>query len=295
MTIEYRRSQMAAIVTHFRVFASRLTENNQAIIGLCLLIPLLTMTLFAPAIAPHDPTENDIDNKFAAPSLEHPFGTDNFGRDLFSRVLHGGQTTVLLGISAALLGLVLGLPIGLTSGYYGGKVDEYLMRFMDLLMGIPTLLFALLIMSALSPSLWNVVFAIGIIFSPRIGRVVRSSALSVKEEEFVQAAKARGESDRYIMLQEILPNITGSIFIEVSIRIGYAMLIGASLSFLGLGTQPPAADWGYMIAASREYMWNSPYPLLFPSLALMLVILGFNLLGDGLREIMDPRVEGRGN
>jgi peptide/nickel transport system permease protein len=294
MATEHDRSRRSPVATRLWNFASRLRENNEALIGLCLLIPLLTMTLFAPTVAPHDPTANDIDNKFADPSLEHPFGTDNFGRDLFSRVLLGGQTTVLLGISGALLGLVLGLPIGLASGYYGGRVDEYLMRFMDLLMGIPTLLFALLIMTALSPSLWNVVFAIGIIFSPRIGRVIRSSTLSVKEEEFVQAAKARGESDRYIMFREILPNITGAVFVEVSIRVGYAMLIGASLSFLGLGTQPPAPDWGYMVAASREYMWSSPYPLLFPSLALMLTILGFNLLGDGLREIMDPRIETEG-
>jgi len=287
--------QSPSIAARLGRFLSRVKGNNQALIGLALLIPILTLTLFAPVLAPHDPAENNAGDRFAAPSLEHPFGTDNLGRDLFSRVLLGGQTTVLLGISAALLGLLLGLPIGLASGYYGGRIDEYMMRFMDLLMGIPTLLFALLIMSALTPSLWNVVFAIGVIFSPRIGRVIRSSTLSVKEEEFVRAAKARGESDLYIMFQEILPNITGPIFIEVSIRIGYAMLIGASLSFLGLGTQPPAPDWGFMVAASREHMWSSPYYLLFPSLALMFTILGFNLLGDGLREIMDPRVESGGS
>jgi peptide/nickel transport system permease protein len=166
------------------------------------------------------------------------------------------------------------------------------MRTVDILVSVPGLLFALLILTVLSSNIWNAIFAIGFISAPRIARVVRGSALSVKNEEFMQAAQVRGESDIYIIFGEMLPNVLAPIIVEASIRVGFAILFGTSLSFLGLGTQPPNPDWGYMIAQSREHLWSSPWPLVWPSIALVLTVIGFNVLGDGLRDILDPQMGG---
>ncbi|MEA5387967.1 ABC transporter permease [Haloarculaceae archaeon H-GB11] len=219
-------------------------------------------------------------------------GTDNLGRDLLSRVIVGGQSSLLLGFSATAFSMVFGVPIGLIAGYMGGRVDEYLMRLMDILMSIPILLLGILILVALPSSLINVIFAIGVVFVPRIGRVTRSATLSVSQEPYVMAAKSRGESTPYILFQEILPNVMAPIVVEASVRVGYAILIGTSLSFLGLGAGPPNADWGYMIATARNHIYETPWFLLWPSLALLLTIMATNLLGDGLNDVLDPRTGG---
>jgi peptide/nickel transport system permease protein len=187
--------------------------------------------------------------------------------------------------------LLLGIPIGLVTGYFGGKTDEVLMRLMDTLISIPSLLMALLILSALGGSMFNAMLAIGIVGAPRIGHVVRCSTLSVKNEEVVLAAKARGESRLFIMFGEILPNVLSPIIIEATIGVGFAIMIGASLSYLGLGVQPPQADWELMICQAREYLFSSPYPMVFPGLALAVTIIGFNLLGDGLRDFIGEKAE----
>ncbi|MCP4630225.1 MAG: ABC transporter permease [bacterium] len=230
-------------------------------------------------------------DRLRGPTINFIFGTDQYGRDIFSRVLVGGRTSLTLGLGAVLLQLLLGIPIGLVTGYFGGKTDEILMRLMDTLISIPSLLMALLILSALGGSMFNAMLAIGIVGAPRIGRVVRSSTLSVKNEEFVLAAKARGESHIFIMFGEILPNVLSPIIIEATIGVGFAIMIGASLSYLGLGVQPPQADWGLMIRQAREYLFSSPYPMVFPGLALAVTIIGFNLLGDGLRDFIGEKTE----
>jgi peptide/nickel transport system permease protein len=255
-------------------------------IGVAILVPIIVVTIIGPVVVPHDPTETNTVNKYASPSAEHPLGTDNLGRDIFSRVLLGGRVSLTIGLLSAGLALSLGVPIGLASGYLGGRADEAIMRLMDVLLSFPTLLLALMVITVLSGSLVNAILAVGIVYAPRIARVVRGSTLSVKNEEYVLAAQARGESSIYIMFNEVLPNIMGPIIVEGSIRVGYAILIATSLSFLGLGAQPPTPDWGYMIASAFNYIYNTPWFLLGPSVALGLTVIGFNLLGDGLRDVM---------
>jgi len=271
---------------------ARVRTSRTALMGFMIVVPIVTMSILAPYVAPHDVTDQNVANKFADPSLEHPMGTDHLGRDIFSRVLVGGRTSLFLGVSATGLGLLLGLPPALIAAYAGGRVDEVIMRGVDIMISIPGLLFALLVLTMLSSNIWNAIMAIAIVFAPRIARVVRGSALSVKNEDFIQAAKVRGESDAYIVFGEMLPNVMAPIIIEASIRVGFAILFGTSLSFLGLGTQPPNPDWGYMVAQSREHIWSSPWPLIWPSIALVLTVIGFNTLGDGLRDLLDPQTGG---
>jgi len=267
----------------------RILENQSARIGLALLIPIFTLTILAPVIAPFDPNQTHAADAFAGPSATYPFGTDNYGRDLLSRTLYGGRTSLLMGFSSIGLALLLGVPAGVTAGFYGGKVDEVMMRALDILMSFPTLLLALMVLAALGSNVINAILAVGFVYSPRIARVVRGSTLSVKNEEFIEAAKARGESGPYIMVKEILPNVAAPIVVEGSIRIGFAIIIAASLSFLGLGAQPPTPDWGLMISQSRNLLYDTVWYLIWPSLFLGSTVMGLNLLGDGLRDVLDPQ------
>lgn len=269
--------------------ARKVVHNKNALVGLVILVPIVTLSLFGPFLPLASPYETNSQDAFASPSAEHPFGTDTYGRDLLSRVINGGRTSLLIGVTPVLLGMLFAVPIGLIAGYYGGNTDESLMRFMDLLLSFPSLLLALLVIIALGSSMWNAIIAITLVFVPRIARVVRGSVLSVKTEEFVEAAEARGESDIYIMKNEILPNITTPILVEATIRVGFAILIGTAISFLGLGTQPPNPDWGFMIEEGRTVMYQSPWYLLWPSVFLGLTVVGLNLLGDGIRDALDPR------
>lgn len=277
----------------------RLTRTGRKLIGtrkgqvsLLLLVPILLSSLFAPMIAPHDPTATNVADRFESPSGEYVLGTDNFGRDLLSRVLYGGRASILLGVAATALGLLLGVPVGILSGYIGGRTDEVVMRLMDILLSIPSLLLALIVVVALGSGMVNAILAIGIVFMPRLARITRSSTLSVKNEEYITAAEARGESNLYIAFVELLPSVTPAIIVETSIRIGFGILIGTSLSFLGLGTQPPNPDWGYMVSQARTTLGESVWFMLWPSLALGATILGFNLFGDALRDTLDPEVTG---
>lgn len=267
-----------------------LLSTRKGQLSVLLLVPLLLGSLFAPVIAPHDPTTTGVADQFADPGGETLLGTDKFGRDLFSRVLYGGRSSITLGLAATALGLVLGVPIGILSGYLGGKTDEFIMRLMDIFLSIPSLLLALLVVVSLGSGMTNAVLAIGIVFMPRLARITRSSTLSIKNEEYITAAEARGESSLYIAFVEILPSVMPAIIVEASIRIGFGILIGTSLSFLGLGTQPPTPDWGYMVSEARTTMGESIWFVLWPSLALGGTILGFNLLGDALRDTLDPEV-----
>lgn len=263
----------------------RATASSPALtIGGGVLVLVLAVSLLAPLVAPYAATEQHILDRFQGPSPTYPLGTDQYGRDLLSRTLLGGRTALLLGVGAVALGLGLGVPIGVGSGYAGGRADDVVMRVMDALLSFPSLLMALLIITALGASLTHALLAIGVANAPGIARIVRSATLGVKSEEFVLAARARGESPLYVMFGEIFPNVLPPIVIEATIRTGFAILTGASLSFLGLGVQPPTADWGLMIREARQYVFLSPWPLLVPGLALAVTIIGFNLFGDGLRD-----------
>ena len=270
----------------------KLLGNRRILIGLAILLPIVLVAILGEIVAPYDPTATHVADRYAGPGGQYLLGTDHLGRDLLSRIILGGRTSLLLGFGATALALVLGVPIGLTAGYAKGRVDEILMRIMDIIMSVPTLLLGLLILVVLPSSILNVVMAIGVVYAPRIARVTRSATLSVSEEEYVMAAKARGESSPYILFKEILPNVTGPIVVEGSVRVGYAIMIGTSLSFLGLGTGPPNPDWGFMIATAREHIYQTPWFLIFPSLALLLTVMATNLIGDGLRDVLDPRETG---
>jgi len=270
----------------------RLLANPKVAVGLSILVPTIIITALGKTIAPHDPLQINVADKYAAPGGKHVLGTDNLGRDLLSRVIVGGQSSLLLGFSATAISMTFGVPIGLVAGYTKGRVDEYLMRLMDIMMSIPVLLLGILILVALPSNLINVIFAIGVVFVPRIARVTRSATLSVSQESYVLAAKSRGESTPYILFKEILPNVMAPIVVEASVRVGYAILIGTSLSFLGLGAGPPNADWGYMIATARNHIYQTPWFLLWPSLALLVTIMATNLLGDGLNDVLNPQTGG---
>ena len=275
----------------FKQLISELWRNTSGKISIIILVPICSVIILSPLLPLQDPNTTAGASTLLGPLTDgHILGTDNFGRDLLARTIFGGRTSLMLGVMSVILSLIAGIPLGILAGYQGGRVDEFIMRLMDVLMSFPTLIFALLILVVLGGSIWNAIFAVGIVFTPRVARIVRSSTLSVRNKEYVKAAEARGESRSYIMFGEILPNITSDIIVEASIRIGFGILIGTSLSFLGLGTQPPTADWGNMVAEARGYIWNSPWFLLWPSIALALTVIGFNLLGDALRDVLDPEV-----
>ena len=273
--------------TRVKTVVFGLLSTKKGLVSVSFLLPVLVLSLAAPLVAPFDPTATHVVDQFAGPSAHYLFGTDNYGRDLLSRVLYGGRASILIGLGSTAFGLVFGVPIGIISGYVGGRFDEVTMRLMDTLLSIPSLLLALLVVTMLGPGIVNTILAVGIVFAPGIARITRSSTLSVKNEEYITAAEARGESVLRIAFQEILPNVTSPILVEASIRIGIGILIGTSLSFLGLGTQPPYPDWGYMISMSRSYLNDSIWFMLWPSLALAFTIMGFNLIGDALRDVMD--------
>lgn len=266
----------------------QLIKSRTGLLGLLFLTPVLVGSVFAPIIAPFDPTATHAADAGLAPGGEYLLGTDHLGRDLFSRILYGGRTSLVIASAATLLSLIIGTPVGIIAAYQGGIVDEVVMRLMDALLSIPSLILALLVVATLPESNKMVIVAISVPFIPRISRIIRGKALSIKNEEYITAAESRGESAPYIWFGEIMPNTVDIIVIEGSIRIGFAIVVTSSLSFLGLGTQPPHPDWGYMVSTSQEYLWQTPYPLLWPALALMITILGFNLLGDGLRDVLDP-------
>jgi len=273
-------------------FAGEVRSSPMALLGLSVIGFVGFVTLIGPFIVPHDPTQINGGHINEGPSARFLLGTDPLGRDLLSRVILGGQTSLRLGFSAVGLALAMGVPIGLSAGYFRGRLDELLMRTMDILMSIPALLLGLLILSALPPNLTNTIIAIGVVYTPRIARVVRSTTLEISNEEYIEAAKAQDEPTSYILFGEILPNAAAPILIEGSIRVGFAILIGASLSFLGLGTQPPSPDWGYMINQARDHMFQNPWYLLWPSIALSLTVFSVNMLGDGLRDVLDTRSRG---
>jgi peptide/nickel transport system permease protein len=252
------------------------------LVGAALILLHVVLIVVGPFATPFPYTEFHMADALKAPSLHYLFGTDQFGRDVFSRVVYGAHGTLLLSAAATALGVGLGVAIGMTVGYKGGKLDEITMRIMDGLLSFPSLLLAMLIMSSLGPSRLNVVLAIMIVFVPRSTRVLRSVTLGLRNLEFVEAAKVRGESAFYVITRELLPNALGPIVVELAIRLSFAVLLSTSLGFIGIGVQPPEPDWGLMVSEGRQFLQLAPWLMFFPALAISTAVIGANLLGDGL-------------
>ena len=254
---------------------------------------MIVAALGADRLAPYPFDQMHVADRLKGPSLTYLAGTDEYGRDVFSRTLYGSRLSLFLGFVATLIGLSLGVPLGLFAGYVRGFADELLMRALDVVMSFPSLLLVLLIIAITPPSLAKTAVAIGILFVPPVARVTRSVALDLMSGEFILAAQARGERVSYILLRELLPNAWPAIVVEGSLRVAFAILLGAVLSFLGFGVQPPAADWGLMIATARDFVEAAPWMAIAPGLAMSLTVISVNVLGDGLREYLDPKLGGR--
>ncbi len=255
-----------------------------AVVGLFLILAII-----GPYITPYPFDELHFGTRLSPPSSDFWWGTDRYGRDIFSRVIAGARLTVFMAGAGTIIGVTIGLLIGLFSGYVGGWIDEILMRLTDIAMSFPGLLLAMLVVAALGSNEINAVLSIGIVFTPKVARVVRSATLGLRHVQFVEAAEVRGESNSYIIFREILPNVWPPIIVETCIRLSYAVLLVVSLSYLGLGAQPPAPDWGLMIAKERAFLVTAPWVVFAPAAAIVSLIIGVNLLGDGMREWLAAR------
>ena len=269
----------------------RLWKNKLAMVGLLIVLVLVFCAIFADVLAPYDPYALSMSNRFAPLSAEHPLGTDNYGRDILSRVLYGGRTSLLVSLVSLVISTVLGIVIGITAGYFGGTYDFIVMRIMDIVMAIPSTFLAIAIMAALGAGNFNTALAIAISGIPMVCRVIRGSVLSLRDQEYVEAATATGSGSARIMFKHILPNTLAPILVECTLRIGGNILAISGLSFIGLGITEPTAEWGAMLAFGRQYI-RDYWPLVtFPGVAIMLTLFGFNLFGDGLRDALDPRLK----
>jgi peptide/nickel transport system permease protein len=262
-------------------------------IGLAIVVTIVALGLAAPWIAPHPWDTISIRTRFRPPGATYWLGTDDYGRDVLSRLLMGARLSLAMGLGATLVSLAIGVPVGLAAGYFRGTVDEVLMRLADVLMAIPAIMLGLLVLAVTPPALWKTALAVGFVYIPPIARVTRAVTLGLASEEFVQAARARAESNSYILFREILPNAWPPLIVEASLRVTYAILLGSALSFLGLGAQPPSSDWGLMISEARAFIDRAPWIALAPGAAMCLLVIGINLMGDGLRERLDPRLKVR--
>ena len=268
----------------------RLKRNRAALVGGVILLIFMAAALLAPLISPYPADEGDLTKRLEAPSRVHLFGTDSLGRDLLSRVIYGARISLEIQIVAVMIALVAGTIIGMIGGYYGGALDHTIMRMMDILLAFPGIFLAIAIVAVLGTGLTNLMLAAGIYSIPQFARVVRGSVISLKEREFVEAARAAGETDLNILFRYILPNSMAPLIVQTSLRMATVLLTASGLSFLGLGVQPPAPEWGAMLSNSRDYLITAPHAAIVPGLAIMFVVMGFNLFGDGLRDALDPRL-----
>ena len=270
---------------------SSLRRSAAMTAGLVIAAALVFAATFAPYIAPADPTSMDFQAPFHPPNRAHPFGTDNFGRDVLSRVLFGYRTSLLVGTGSVALSLVGGIPLGLLAGYLGGAVDHLIMRPMDALIAFPAILLTVALAGVLGTSTFVLMIVIAVVYLPIMVRTMRAAVLAVRAEPFVEGARARGASNLRLALRHVLPNAIDPVLIQASILMGIAILIEATLSFLGLGTQPPNPSLGLMLADGRDIMRDAPWVVVFPGLAIMLAVLSFNLTADGLRDVLDPKAD----
>jgi peptide/nickel transport system permease protein len=247
------------------------------------------VTVFAPQIAPYEPRTQNYDAVLEGPSVAHPFGTDNLGRDIFSRVLYGYQTVMTITLSGVLMAFTIGTSIGLMAGYRGGWTDQTVMRAVDVLMAFPSLILALALIAALGPSKWGVALVLGVAYTPIFARVARSEAVSLREEQFVRSLEVRGASQPRIVFRHILPNAVGPLIVTITLQFAFGILTTATLSFLGVGVQPPDPSLGRMLTEGKDYLATAWWYSIFPGLAIMLPVIGFNTIGDGLRDTFDPK------
>lgn len=268
-------------------------KNPLTMIGLAIIIVLSFIALFAPQIAPYPDQgrgASDLSSRLLPPTFGHLFGTDNLGRDICSRIIFGARVSLKAALIVVLIVVAIGMPLGVVAGYYGGKIDEAIMRTADMILAFPSLLLAIAIVAATGPSLTNAMIAVSVPWWPWYTRLARSQTVSLRERQFVEAAKAVGMPNLRIIFRHIVPNCLSPIIVQATLDMGYVILSLAGLGFLGLGTQPPRADWGVMVSAGREFFLNQWWYSTFPGLAIFITVLGFNILGDGLREALDPRI-----
>lgn len=268
----------------------RFKRNPMCVAGFALVLLLLFIALFGPLIAPNDPILVNTPDRFTAPGRDYWFGTDEFGRDIFSRILYGGRIAVQIGLVSVTVAFVGGILLGLISGYYGGLVDTILSRLLEIWLSFPDILFVIAVVAILGPSLNTVILSLGFLSIPAYARIVRGSVLSTRQELYVEAARSVGVDSGRIMLRHILPNVVAPLIILSSMRFGGALLTGAGLSFIGLGAQPPTPEWGAILSTGRMYMYQAPWITVFPGMAIAIFVLGVNMLGDGLRDVLDPRL-----
>lgn len=272
-------------------FYKRLAKNKAAMVGAFIVLVFVVLAILAPVIAPHDPILPDMSKKLQTSSAEHWLGTDDKGRDILSRLLYGSRISLTVGILSTLLGAFVGIVLGIVSGYYGRWADSLIMRICDVLLAFPGILLALAIVSILGASTTNVIIAVAFFAIPTFARIVRGSTLSVKKLEYIDAIRAMGASDFRIIFQHILPNIVSPIIVQATLYIASAIITASALSFLGMGTKPPTPEWGTMLSDGRSYVSYAPHLTLFPGIAILLVVIGFNLFGDGLRDALDPKAK----
>jgi peptide/nickel transport system permease protein len=271
----------------------QLLRHRVGMLGVIIVAVLIVMGVFGPYIAPYDPNAIDAQARFAPPSLGHWLGTDDFGRDTLSRIMFGARISLQVGVIAVGIAATVGSLLGLVAGYGGRLVDEVIMRAMDVLFAFPAILLAIAILAALGKGISNAMIAIGVVYIPIFARIARSAVLTIREEEFIEAAISCGARDGRILFKHILPNAMAPLIVETTLSLAFAILAEAALSFFGLGVQPPDASWGRMLSEGRGYFQQSVWMALFPGLAIMLTVMGFNFLGDGLRDAMDPSLRGK--
>jgi peptide/nickel transport system permease protein len=268
----------------------RLKRNRAAIVGGIIVLLFVATAILAPWLSPYPPNEGDLTKRLKAPDREHLLGTDPLGRDVLSRVIYGARISLQIQIVAVVIAMFVGTILGMVGGYYGGTFDNLIMRLMDILLAFPGIFLAIAIIAVLGPGLANLMLAAGIYSIPQFARIVRGSVLSLKEKEFVEAARAVGEKDFDILFRYLLPNSMAPIIVQTTLRMATVLLTASGLSFLGLGVQPPTPEWGAMLSNARAYLITAPHVATVPGLAIMMVVMGFNLFGDGLRDSLDPRL-----
>jgi ABC-type dipeptide/oligopeptide/nickel transport system permease subunit len=265
-------------------------RNRPAMAGLIILATMILMAVAAPLLTAYDPVAQELGRALERPSVSHPFGTDHLGRDILSRILHGARISLFIGVMGVALGLIIGVPLGLVSGYFGGWVDIIVQRIADVMLAFPAILLALSLVAVLGVGLQNVIIAVGISVVPIFMRLARGSVLSIREQTYVEAARALGGTDLRIIRSHVLPNSLAPLIVQATLSVGITILIAAGLGFLGLGVQPPTPEWGSMLGEGRQYIFNASYMATFPGVAIAISVLAFNLVGDGLRDALDPHM-----
>ncbi|WP_249871355.1 ABC transporter permease [Oceanobacillus saliphilus] len=278
-------------ITPWKETLKQLLKNRFAVIGFTIIVLFVLLGIVAPLLTPYTYQEQNLVNRLQPPSAENWFGTDHIGRDVFTRLAYGARVSLQVGFFAVTGALIFGTMLGIVAGYFGRWVDMIISRIFDILLAFPSILLAIAIVAILGPSLENALIAIAIINIPIFGRLVRSKVISLREEEYMMAAKAQGMKNGRIILHHILPNSTAPIIVQATLSFGTAILEAAALGFLGLGVQPPIPEWGQMLADARDFIQLAPWTLVAPGISIMLVVLGFNLIGDGLRDALDPKMK----